>query len=83
MAKKYKKRVWLNKDKSASTGSIVIYDGESPWEKNCTTRFIEVSSCNNIARLHMCDLDKESDWLYKVKKMAKTLNDYVSFLLCL
>ena len=78
--KKFKRKVWLNKKQSASTGSIVVYDGESPWAKGKTTRFIEVSSCDHSARLHMTNLDTRRDWVRKVKKLTETLQDYLEFL---
>lgn len=77
---KFKRRVWLNSQKSASTGSLVIYHGESPWEKGEYHRFIEIASCNEIARLHMTNLDTNADWIFKVEKLTENLQDYLEFL---
>lgn len=50
----YSKRVWLNKNDSPSTGSVVAYHGPTGWRKEKEeTAFLEISDCSVKCRLHV------------------------------
>jgi hypothetical protein len=73
----YIKKKFLNSDASASTGAIVVYDGQAPWTmKKQRTRFIEVSDCHQSIRLHQATQDSLSDYTAKVSALIKVLQDY-------
>jgi hypothetical protein len=79
--KKYINRKWLNKKGSPSTGTVVAYAGPSPWNpKKETSIFFEVSDCHCSARLHKTTEDNMSDFIYKLRKLAKTANDFADHL---
>jgi len=80
---KYNKRVFLNPEDSASTGSIVCFDGDIEWRHNEKPRrnsFIEIADCHVKARLHRCYEDRAEDYIEKVKKMRDALGDYLDHL---
>ena len=81
----YKKAVWLNDNKSASTGSVVAFYGYNPGFGNIDG-FLEVGSCSKKARLHM-DIDKNvdktkarKDFIKKIRKLEKVCKEYADFL---
>jgi hypothetical protein len=81
--KTFKTRKWLNRDNSASTGSIVIYDGEPCWErakKHSRHIFLEISDCQNSIRLHKTDQDSKKNWIKKIEDMIDSLQQYVEWL---
>ena len=81
--KTFKLRTWLNKKDSPNTGSLVIYDGESPWKqgkKKDNLCFIEFADCHGKIRLHKTDLDSSKDWIKKIEKIIESLELYVIWL---
>jgi hypothetical protein len=77
----YSKRVWLNKDGSPSTGSVVAFYGETTWrkEKDVST-FLEVADCHDKIRLHRTHDDSMEDFVKKLRLLATTANDFATFL---
>jgi hypothetical protein len=78
--KTYIKRRWLNGKSSASTGSVVAYAGSAPWCKREKSIFLEVSDCHNSCRLHKTESDKMSDFIKKLRRLAKTASDFADHL---
>ena len=82
----YSKRVWLNPEDTSSTGSVVVFDGESQHSdindntKAINMSFVQISDCHQSIRLHKCDLDTEEDFLNKVLLLRDTLSDFVAYL---
>jgi len=80
---KYVKKVWLNNEESASTGSICVFDGPYQYKSSVEpTRdsFVEVKDCHGGVRLHRCYEDSEQDFLLKVEKLRDTLIDFAAHL---
>ena len=78
--KKYSSRKWLNKKGDPSTGSICCYHGASSWNKKTTDSYLEVSDCHNSIRLHKTKTQSDHDFLMKMKKIRKSIDDFIEFL---
>lgn len=79
--KKYKDVCNLNSKKSPSTGTSIAFYGKSPWKVlKGPYMFFEVSDCSNKIRLHNSQIDTPADFLRKMKKLQKQVNDFVDFL---
>ena len=79
----YSKRVWLNKDASTSTGSVVAFHGDVQWNsktKKHKETFLEISDCNVKARLHKTYDDTDQDFINKMKLLVKTITKFTDFL---
>ena len=80
----YSKRVWLNKDSSASTGSVVAFHGDSSWRetdgKPEKTSFLEVSDCHCKVRLHRSYTDDMPSFVAKLRKLAAVAEEFATFL---
>lgn len=80
----FNKRLWLNSEDSASTGSVVGYYGPAWWksaDKDSPTAFFEVADCHVKARLHLTDYDTPSDFIAKLRRVASVateLADYIA-----
>jgi len=80
---KYNKRVWLNKEGSASNGNAVAFcakekfndAGEKFWNM-----FLSISDCHVSARLHKSYVDTPYDFIEKLKLLKYTISDFVDFL---
>jgi len=78
--KKYNKRTWLNSIKSASTGSVVCYYGTHPWNRKLIDMFLEIGSCHEIIRLHKTKNESLVDFIFKLKKLRKSIDKFIAFL---
>jgi len=81
--KTYSKRLWLNGEKSPSTGSVVAFSGKTRWNdkmKPKLQQFLEVSDCQAKVRLHQCFDDTNRDYLKKIKRLKYFLADYIDYL---
>ena len=78
----YSKRVWLNKDDSPATGSVVAYHGPMMWSKDQeeVTAFLEVASCHEKARLHWLPSDTIEDFIAKMELLGDTIDGFVAHL---
>jgi len=78
----YSKRVWLNKDSSASTGSVVAFHGETQWrdDKPEITSFFEVADCHCKARLHKTYADDMPSFIAKLRALAAVAEEFATFL---
>lgn len=77
----YNKRVWLNKDDSASTGNVVAFDGEITLHgKKIRSIFLSVSDCCVSARLHKTDDDTVEDFIYKMNLLKNEIELFVKHL---
>jgi hypothetical protein len=80
-SKSYSKRAWLNKDSSASTGSVAAFHGETIWrEKPDITTFFEVSDCHCKARLHRTESDNMVEFIAKIRLLASNAEEFATFL---
>lgn len=81
--KTYNKRVWLNRENSPSTGSVVVYDGPITFikgdEKEHIT-FIEIGSCHDKARLHRAADDSKEDFVNKMLLLRDTIDEFIEYL---
>jgi len=84
MAKKpdgYCVRTFLAKPGLASTASLVCFDGPSPWCKGQDYRFVEVSSCEDKARLHQLEAsESDQDYIDKITRFRDGLTAYIQAL---
>ena len=82
MSKTYQKRVWLNDDESASTGSVVAFHGKANYSKdeNEMATFLEVSDCHCKARLHKTRGDSMADFTHKLRRLAHVINAFATHL---
>ena len=75
---KYNKRVWLNSEDSASTGNMVVFDGEVTYRKDKSREtFLSISDCNVSARLHKTSDDSDLDFIKKIKLIKNTLEGFI------
>ena len=79
-SKKYSSRKWLNKKGDPSTGSICCYKGPSAWNEKIIDSYLEVSDCHNSVRLHKTKSQSDKDFLMKIKKIRKSIDDFIEFL---
>ena len=79
----YCKKVWLNKQDSPSTGSVVAFHGYIKWreeKKEELVTFLEIADCTYKVRLHKTYSDTIGDFIKKLRKLAKTINNFADFL---
>ena len=79
----YSKRVWLNKNDSPSTGSVVAYHGPKRFngdEEPVLIAFLEVSDCHSKARLHVSPDDTMFEFIEKMELLRATITDFVLYL---
>ncbi|MBB1074484.1 hypothetical protein HUU62_08680 [Rhodoferax sp. 4810] len=82
----FNKRIWLNSEKSPSTGSVVCFHGKSNWRHGSSQEpeivdFIEVADCHCKVRLHRSHFDTTGEFIEKTQLLAKTLNDFAEYLI--
>jgi hypothetical protein len=78
---RYCKKVWLNKEDSPASGSMVCFDGEVRWrEKPDVTSYIEIADCQTKIKIHRIYEDTEDDYIEKIILMRNTLNDFIQHL---
>ena len=68
-SKKYSSRKWLNKKGSPSS-----------WNEKIIDSYLEVSDCHNSVRLHKAKSQSDNDFLMKMKKIRKSIDDFIEFL---
>lgn len=77
----YSKRVWLNKDSSTSTGSIVAFHGETIYSKDPEiVSFFEVADCHGKIRLHRSYADDMPSFVAKLRTLAAVAEEFATFL---
>ena len=76
--KPYKSEKFLNKKDSSSTGSICIYDGESPYSRDERWAFVEIADCHNKVRLHKHKIESNKVWRNKLKSLVAELEKYIT-----
>lgn len=84
----YVKREWLNSDMSFSTGSVVSYHGknsdpyidyqEEPTETHIM--WLEIADCKDKIKLHRAYKDTPKEFIEKMKKLRKHIDDFITFL---
>jgi len=77
----YKIQKFLNKKDSPSTSTVTAYCGKAPWKKHKETlTFFELSDCHSKIRLHKSDLDTDQDFILKLKKLRKVIDNFINHL---
>lgn len=77
----YNKRVWLNTGQSASTGSVVCFDGIlDSWEGTYRSIFVEIGDCRGKVRLHNSYSETKEQFINKIKGLQKELTDFINHL---
>lgn len=77
----YNNRVWLNSENSASTGSVVCFDGIlDSWEGMYRSMFVEISDCRNKIRLHNSYSDTKEEFIIKLENLQDILTDFIKHL---
>lgn len=78
------KRVWLNPENSSSTGSVVVYSGESNYPDRDgnfpNVKFVEIADCQNKICLQKTHKDSDQDFIEKVKLLRNTLTEFIEAL---
>ena len=80
---KYVKKVWLNPDESASTGSVCVFDGILQYkstEPGIRSSFIDIKDCVRSIHLHRAYEDTEQDFINKVESLRDVLNGFIEHL---
>ena len=76
----YSNRQWLNPDGHPSTGSVVAYHGEAPWERDGkpeTMTILEISDCHNKVRLHRSEKDTLDEFISKMETLHTVIGEFV------
>lgn len=77
----YNKRVWLNKENSASTGNMIAFDGLTTLRKEkIRNTFLSISDCYSTIRLHPTEDDTMDDFIDKMKILRNNISDFISYL---
>lgn len=78
----YSKREWLNPDGHPSTGSVVAYHGESPWDDGGadTVTMLEISDCRHKVRLHRSEKDTLEGFIAKMEILRDVIDEFVTHL---
>lgn len=77
----YSKRVFLNKLNSASTGSVVTFDGIVQYKnERVRSTFLSISDCYVSARLHKADEDTADDFIDKMKLLKNEIELFINHL---
>ena len=78
----YSKRVWLNKDNSPSTGSVVAYQGPIAYghDEKEEAIFLEIASCHDKIRLHHTTIDTMQDFIEKMELLRNTIDNFITHL---
>lgn len=80
----FSRRVWLNPDGHASTGSVVTFDGPSTWldEQGKPERMllVEIADCHAKVRLHQAKTDTREGFAMKVRTLRDVLSEFLQHL---
>ena len=82
MMSTFSRRIWLNKEDSASTGSAVAFSGTCKWrnEPEETVTFLEIADCHCKVRLHKTYADSNKDFIEKMRKLSQLASDFADFI---
>ena len=77
----FNERVWLNSKTSASTGSIVCFDGIlNSWDGMYRSMFVEIGDCKGKVRLHNSYTETKEEFIDKLEYLAETLKTFINHL---
>lgn len=77
----YNRRIWLNSNKSRSTGSLVCFDGETEFSEGIDRdSFIEISDCSKKIRLHKSSDEDITDFIDKLTIMRFEIDCFINHL---
>ena len=79
---KFYRRIWLNKEGSASTGTAVAFSGVVKWKSDSekTITFLEISDCHCKVKLHKTYSDSNEDFIEKMRKLSQLASNFADFL---
>lgn len=80
--KTYSDRLWLNKNESPSTGSVVAFDGTVKEEDGTEWRstFLQIGDCYGKVKLHKACYDTQQDFIEKMKKLRGVIDKFIHHL---
>ena len=78
-------REWLNPSDHSSTGSVVAFYGDNPFQQKDSEAsgpyaYLEVADCHQKARLHLVEVDSIKDFIEKLKKLRDVIDRFIAFL---
>jgi hypothetical protein len=78
----YSNRVWLNKDSSASTGSVVAFHGETTYGQcdPVITTFLEIADCHGKVKIHKIKIDSMEDYTSKLRRLSRVISNFADYL---
>lgn len=77
----FKSEIWLNKENSPSTGSIVCFDGNVEYTEGLEPCiFVEIADCHNKVRLHKAHTDTTEEFIGKIDLMIASLKRFKNHL---
>ena len=77
----FNKRIWLGRKNNASTGSAVAFEGKRAWHgKEYKELFLSISDCSVSVRLHMMQGDSKKDFVKKLKRLRRLINEFIDYL---
>ena len=79
----YNKRTWLNPLTSDSTGAVVAFDGEVTdldTKKKYPEKYLQISDCYHIVRIHQTSDDTNEDFLNKMKLLKSEIELFIKHL---
>jgi len=78
----YNKRIWLNKKKSPSTGSVAAFSGNIEYRnrKRGNYSYLEIADCTGKIRLEEVYDDNQEDFLIKMRLLHKVIGKFIVFL---
>lgn len=83
IALEYSNRQWLNPNAHSSTGAVVAYHGESPWDKEGKPELmtiLEISDCHNKVRLHRSEKDTMEEFIIKMETLQSVVQGFIHHL---
>lgn len=77
----YSKRVWLNKEASPSTSSIIAFDDDVNYNGEIVrSTFLKISDCHSIIKLHVAEYDTIDDFITKMELLKTEIELFVEHL---
>lgn len=77
----YNKRIWLNSEKSDSTGSVVAFDGQVTYDGDIVdSTFLEIADCRSKVRLHLTSDDTKESFINKMTLLKTEIELFINHL---
>lgn len=77
----FNKRIWLGSKNNAGTGNAVAFAGKRVWHgKEYKDLFLSIADCSVSVRLHMMQGDTKKDFIKKLKRLRRLVNEFINYL---